>query len=150
MYLRKTGFSLSFSIQASKSRPQYSSIDTSNSNIRPLVIISWQNIFKRQYVVLNSQLTTLPNENFYHEVHSGHILYCSRIRKIVKENRERRTEKEQRTENRQTENRETNYRGHYIAIPMESQVERANSNNKLNKSTNRFHAVSLRYKQACG
>ena len=29
----------------SKSRPQYGSIDTSNPNIRPLMIILWQNIY---------------------------------------------------------------------------------------------------------
>ena len=49
---------------ASKSRPQYGSIDTSNINIRSLAIILWQNILKQQYFALNSLLTTLPKEIF--------------------------------------------------------------------------------------
>ena len=35
---------------ASKSRPQYGSIDISNTNIRPLVTISWQNTEEQQNV----------------------------------------------------------------------------------------------------
>ena len=37
---RNIRFVLLFYMQASKSRPQYGSIDTSNTNIRPLVTIS--------------------------------------------------------------------------------------------------------------
>ena len=65
---------------------QYGSIDTSNTNICPLVIVLWQNILKQQYDALSSLLTNVPNRNFYREAHSGHILYCSRIRKNVTEN----------------------------------------------------------------
>ena len=46
--------------------------------------------------------------------------HYSRIRKNVTENR-------QRTYREQTDNRETNYRGHSIAIPMEHRVEQANT-----------------------
>ena len=60
----------------------YGSIDTSNTNICPVVIISWQSILKQQYIALNSLLTTLPCRNFHWEGHSRHVLYCSRIRKM--------------------------------------------------------------------
>ena len=40
----------------------------------------------------NPLLTTLPNRNCYCKAHSSHILYCSRIRKKVTENREQRIE----------------------------------------------------------
>ena len=46
---------------------QYSSIDTSNINISPLVIILWQNILGQQHIALNFLLTNLPNRNFYRE-----------------------------------------------------------------------------------
>jgi len=71
-------------------------IDTSNINIRTLVIILWQ-----QHVALNSLLTTLPNRNFYSEHCSGLILYGSRIRKNVA--RREQTDREQRTEKPITE-----------------------------------------------
>ena len=63
---------------------QYSSIDTSNTNIGPLVIILWQNILNQQYVALSFLLTTLPNRNFYR----GPILlvtrhHCQRINNLV-------------------------------------------------------------------
>ena len=77
---------------------QYSSIDTSNINIRPLVTILWQNILGQLQVALESLFTILPDRNFYCKDHGGLLLYCSRIRKNV-------------TENRQTD-RESNYRGH--------------------------------------
>ena len=38
---RNTGFVLSFYMPASKRRPIYSSVDTSNTNTRPLVTILW-------------------------------------------------------------------------------------------------------------
>ena len=81
---------------------QYSSIDTWNIRIRPLVIILWRNILGHQQVALNSLLTTIPNRNFYCKHCSSLILYCSRIRKNVTyihtekrqiENREQKTEK---------------------------------------------------------
>ena len=81
---------------------QYGSIDTSNINIGPLVIILWQNILGQQHVALNSLLTTLPNKNFISMLCDGLILYCSR--KNVTE---------------QTD-REFNYRGH--SNPMDNQV----------------------------
>ena len=55
---------------------QYGSIDTSNINICPLVIILWQNILGKQHVALNSLLTTLPNRNFYCE-HRGALYYTA-------------------------------------------------------------------------
>ena len=78
-----------------------------NTNIRPLVIILWQNILKQQCVAWKSLLTTLTKRNFYREVHRGHISYCSRIRKNVIENRhiENRHTENRHTENRHTENR---------------------------------------------
>ena len=63
---------------------QYGSIDTSNTNICPLVNILWQNILGQLQVALHSLalLTTLPNRDFYCEHSGGLILYCSRIRKM--------------------------------------------------------------------
>ena len=43
-------------------------------------------------------IITLPNRNFYCEVHSRLILYCSRIRKNITD---REKDKEKRTENRE-------------------------------------------------
>ena len=71
---------------------QYSSIDTSNTNIHPLVISLWQNILKQQYVALSSLLTNVPNRKFYRKAQDGHILYWSRILKMW-ERRKRKTEK---------------------------------------------------------
>ena len=56
---------------------QYSSIDNSNTNIRPLVIILLQNIQEQQYVALNSLLTTLLNRNIFSQAHGRHKLYCN-------------------------------------------------------------------------
>ena len=53
-----------FYIQALKCGDQYGCIDTSNTNIRHLVMMLWQYILKQQYVALNSLLTTLPKRNF--------------------------------------------------------------------------------------
>ena len=47
---RNTGFLLSFYMLECKSRPQYGSIDTSNTNIRPLVtILIFNNVWKKTY-----------------------------------------------------------------------------------------------------
>ena len=42
---RNLGFFISFEMPVSKIRPQYGSIDPSHSNIRPLMMILWQNIY---------------------------------------------------------------------------------------------------------
>ena len=57
----------------------YGSIDPSNINIGPLIIIFWQNILGQKHVALNSLLTTLPNRNIYRENTGGLIFYYSRI-----------------------------------------------------------------------
>ena len=61
----------------------YGSIDTSNTNIRPLVIILWQNILKQQYVALNSLLTTLPNRYFHCEAHGDIYYNAVRLEKML-------------------------------------------------------------------
>ena len=58
---------------------QYSSIDTLNIKIGPLVIILWQNILGQPQIALNSLLTTLPNRNSNFEAHGGHILYLAQL-----------------------------------------------------------------------
>ena len=42
---RNLRFEISFEMSVSKIRPQYGSIDPSYSNIPPLIIILWQNIY---------------------------------------------------------------------------------------------------------
>ena len=48
---RKIGFILSFHMLVLKNTPLYSSIDTPNTNICPLVTILQQNIYKKQNVI---------------------------------------------------------------------------------------------------
>ena len=48
----------------------------------------------------------------------------------------------QRTDREPTENRETNYRGHFITVPMERQVERAN----IVKNGTAYYAIVLHCK----
>ena len=90
---------------------QYSTIDTSSINIRPLVIILQQNILGQQHVALNFLLTTLPNRNFYHKaVWQPYIILQQNQKKCYIQDLKKCNI--QRTENIQTENRKTNYRGH--------------------------------------
>ena len=59
---------------------------------------------------------------------SGLIIYWSRIRKFVTYRIRKNVTENWQTENReQIIDRETNYKGHSIAVPMERRVERANS-----------------------
>ena len=95
-------------------RLQYNSIDTSNSNICPLMIILWRNILGHQQIALNYLLTTIPNRNLYCD---GLILYFSRIRKMRRtENREQRTDREQIIQLQRP-----------ILSPMNCRVEQANT-----------------------
>ena len=58
----------------------------------------------KYYIFLNQLSMQNPDHIYRSSWCGGHILYCSRIRKNVSENREQ--------IDRQTENRESNYRGH--------------------------------------
>ena len=71
---------MSFYIQGSNCRHQYGCIDTSNTYICPQVIILWHNILEKQFVALNSLLTTLPNRNIYSKRMTDIdyiVIYCS-------------------------------------------------------------------------
>ena len=66
---------------ASKSRAQYGSIDTSNTNIRPLVTILWQNIYEQQNVThslpyLIEILIATPSTPIYSKVSSNPYVEC--------------------------------------------------------------------------